>query len=240
MCFFDYVFFLFKVYKMFYTLATKLPTITNGKKILKIFLFGSICYVLLHYYIQTNQNLGFLTSLSKYFYYVMVFDFITAYLILKMVPNDKESVDKENDDKLEKDNGIKAEIENNLQELRAMQAMDIQRRQMINNQMLLEQQHLNRNNQENVEEDEQKSQKSPFLTKDEVAENEKKYKNKQKRSKKNNTKSTSTSTSSSTSSSVSEVKKHKKEKKENKDKKIESRDSRDSRDSDTQLPVYMG
>jgi hypothetical protein len=160
----------------------------------------------------------------------MAVDFAIAFYLLK--PKSSKN-DAEVD---EQDSKTRFEIEQNLQELRKMQALEMQRRRMmeLNAQQLAAQKSKGDKDrdgggdEEQEDEDEEKSQKSPFLTKDEVAKNEKKDKKKSKK------KETSSDSSSSKSSSKSSEKKKptKKDKKESKDKKSE--------DTDTQLPVYMG
>ena len=68
---------------MFYTLISQTPFINNdisSKKIFKLFLIGSIIYIALHYYLFSSPR-GILDNYKRYVYYVMAFDFLTAYLL---------------------------------------------------------------------------------------------------------------------------------------------------------------
>ena len=150
---------------MFYTLASKISAV-SGNSILRVFIFGSVLYVLLHYYINTSPNLFIFSLFIKYLYYLMAIDFAMAYFIIKS----KKTANLVSSSVDEQDDKTKEEIENNIQELRNMQMMDIQRRKIA--EMQQQQILLNKNNNKDdkdADDDDEKSQKSPFLTKNEVA-----------------------------------------------------------------------
>lgn len=178
---------------MFYTLASRIPLISGdiiSKRFFKIFLFGSIAYILLHYYLYSEKRFEVLDKLKSYLYYVMALDLGMAYYLTKW------STPQIDEDKKQTDNLYtheqRAEIDRNLRELKNMQE----------------------NN--NIKED-NKSQTSPFISRNEIEENDKK----------NKTTESTVSKKTESSSSESEVQK----KKSNKQEKI---------DTDTQIPVYMG
>jgi hypothetical protein len=77
---------------MFYTLISQTPFINNdisSKKILKLFLIGSILYILLHYYLFSAPR-GFLDKYKRYIYYVMAIDFVTAFILTSIFGNSAE------------------------------------------------------------------------------------------------------------------------------------------------------
>lgn len=83
---------------MVYTLISKLPFMENDKsdrKILKIFVIGSVLYVLLHYYLYMNGgSSSMIDKVKQYLYYVMGADFCIAYFL----SSQKKSSDENNDE----------------------------------------------------------------------------------------------------------------------------------------------
>ncbi len=68
---------------MFYSLSTKIPHIMTGKKLLKIFTVGSICYIVSNYFLQLNKSSEKLKIINKYFYYAMAIDLVIASILVK-------------------------------------------------------------------------------------------------------------------------------------------------------------
>jgi DNA segregation ATPase FtsK/SpoIIIE-like protein len=69
---------------MVYTIISKLPFITSDKsnrRFFKIFVFGSLIYILLHYYLFQKDQEGILDSVKTYLYYAMAIDFCVAYTL---------------------------------------------------------------------------------------------------------------------------------------------------------------
>ena len=70
---------------MFYILTSKIPYISNDssdKKFLKIFIIGSIIYILLHYYLFRYERGNSIDKYRKYIYYVMFADLSITYLLV--------------------------------------------------------------------------------------------------------------------------------------------------------------
>jgi hypothetical protein len=72
---------------MFYTVASKLPILPQDKqkKILMIFVIGSVLYALVHYYLYSSPMEGLLDQLKKYLYYIMAVDFGVSYFLSTQV-----------------------------------------------------------------------------------------------------------------------------------------------------------
>lgn len=69
---------------MFYTIISNLPFIksdTGSRKILKIFIIGSILYALLHYFLFQQEQIFILEQFKKYLYYMIAIDFGIAAFI---------------------------------------------------------------------------------------------------------------------------------------------------------------
>jgi hypothetical protein len=82
---------------MFYTIASKIPYISNVKpnnKFLTIFILGSLLYIFLHYYLYSKSRGQFPDKIKGYLYYIMGIDLIIAYVISKYFSN---STDLESD-----------------------------------------------------------------------------------------------------------------------------------------------
>jgi len=72
---------------MFYTITSRLPFILSDntpRKLFKIFLIGSICYIILHYFLYLKVEGNILLKLRQYIYYIMGADFVLAYLLGKL------------------------------------------------------------------------------------------------------------------------------------------------------------
>jgi len=92
---------------MFYTIISKLPFISSDKssrKIFKIFVFGSLLYILLHYYLFLNAQEGMLDMLKTYIYYAMVADLVTVYALETWFKGKQDSNDSNDSNELENSN----------------------------------------------------------------------------------------------------------------------------------------
>lgn len=81
---------------MIYTIISKLPFITSDKsnrRFFKIFVFGSLLYILLHYYLYQKDQEGILDNLKTYIYYALAIDLCLAYALDKWSNLDTEKVD---------------------------------------------------------------------------------------------------------------------------------------------------
>src|SRR3989344_591394 len=72
---------------MFYTIISKIPFFANDSskyKMLKIFIIGSVIYVILHYFLYSEMldNISISEKLKQYLYYIMSFDIACAYMSL--------------------------------------------------------------------------------------------------------------------------------------------------------------
>jgi hypothetical protein len=145
---------------MFYAIASKIPFIESDKskrKILKIFIIGSVLYVLLHYYLYSSPINGMLSTVKQYLYYLMFADFGIAYFL------SSQSVQEENEE--DSDDGQLNEY--TPEQIRAIQMEQMRRAQsyqmeMQRQQMAMMQQNNDGNNDEAVN-----SNKSPFVKKKE-------------------------------------------------------------------------
>jgi hypothetical protein len=201
---------------MFYTLASRIPLISNSSsdgKFFKIFLVGSLIYILLHYYLYSAERWFVLEKLKTYLYYVMAIDLAVAYFLSKWnAPEDDTDEEKQSDDSYSRDQRL--EIEKNLQDLRRMQSMQAEQHRQ---KMLQEREKMREQDDENAA---TASQKSPFMTREEAEKEGKDTKSKHSRKSK----------SSSSHTEKAEEQKDKYKKKQ-KDRQVET---------DTHIDVYMG
>lgn len=111
---------------MFYTIASRLPYIvsTNSKKFFKIFLVGSILYILAHYYLFSGVYNVVLESFKHYLYYIMGADLVVAYIWSKLsrVPETEtiEYVNEDNTDGIKK-RSANIDVLKQIAELKSMQ-----------------------------------------------------------------------------------------------------------------------
>ncbi len=104
---------------MFYSIAAKTSIISGKKKsLLKIFIFGSVAYVLLHYFMFDKSVGEFVDKIKSYIYYLMAIDFIVALGIYKWFSN----AEVEEKPQTKYTNEEKEEIQRDLEKLRSMQA----------------------------------------------------------------------------------------------------------------------
>ena len=169
---------------MFYTLASRVPLISNSsnRKFFKIFLIGSIIYILLHYYLYLSERWFVLEKLKPYLYYVMVVDLAVAYFMIKWNNSSEYDLDEDKQSESGYTKDQKMEIEKNLQELRKMQSTQVEqhRQKLLPSQEMSE--HLGSSqalhNKEKDDDTGTVSQKSPFMTKKQIEKEEfKKEKN---------------------------------------------------------------
>jgi len=215
---------------MFYTLVSKIPLISgdrSNKKFFKIFIFGSIAYILLHYYLYSGEKFAFLEKLKSYLYYVMAVDLALAYYLSKSsITPDEDDEEKRDCVRGEYSDNQRVEIEKGMQELRKMQMAQTEN----NRQKMLEQQYLEKQQleMENKNEDTKSgsSQKSPFMTRDEIKATKGEKSKKDKSSSSESTKKKTTSESSSESIPVK--------------KEVKKKSKKDKIDTDTvNIPVYI-
>jgi len=83
---------------MFYTITSKIPFIENDNsktKIIKLFAIGSIMYVMVHYYINSNPMPDIVEKYRKYFYALMVVDLAIAWFMISRNNQQSEEDDDE-------------------------------------------------------------------------------------------------------------------------------------------------
>jgi hypothetical protein len=86
---------------MFFTIISKLPALVSddNKKLLKIFIIGTVLYLLCHYYLFSGERSTILNNVKKYFYHVMAVDFVVAYLVITLLsPKKDDDETKDNTD----------------------------------------------------------------------------------------------------------------------------------------------
>lgn len=113
---------------MFYTLASRMPIV--GKSFLRIFMFGSILYILLHYYLFSNQRHDIVEKLKDYLYYIMSIDLIIAYFLNRF--NRPKKDDDSDKDKI-KSKEEKEQLEKSIELLRLRAQMIDQTKQETEN-----------------------------------------------------------------------------------------------------------
>jgi hypothetical protein len=83
---------------MFYTVVSRLPFIANdnsGTKFLKIFIFGSVLYVLVSYYIHSESRGEIFEKLKQWYYHVLGVDLVVAGLLTYFMSPSSSSSDDE-------------------------------------------------------------------------------------------------------------------------------------------------
>ena len=144
---------------MFYIISSRIPFISSDKtnrKYFKVFVIGSIFYVLLHYYLNKEVRQGMIEKVRKYIYYAMGVDLAIACVLLKYIktsiPNDTEN----NDDNDSEDDNKDEKLIKELEEQRRLFLEEHQRRllhekmmeQKMREQKELEQKELEQKKQE--------------------------------------------------------------------------------------------
>ncbi len=198
---------------MFYTIVSKLPFIESDnskRKILKIFIIGSVLYSLLHYYLHSSPMTGIFSSLKQYIYYIMPVDFGISFFLSSNNNTDNESG--ENDD-----GQLNEYTPEQIQAIQMAQMrrtheyqMEMQKRQMMQNE--------SGNNNDPVN-----TNKSPFKKKEKEATTPDKRQSSEKEK-----------------SQEKKDQKDQKNEKDEKIKKEEQKVKKSEEGSDTCIPVYMG
>ena len=112
----------------------------SDRKILKIFVIGSVLYVLLHYYLYMNGgSSSMIDKVKQYLYYVMGADFCIAYFL----SSQKKSSDENNDET----QGYSPE---ELQRINYQQMEQMRRRAMDENAWMNQQRMMAMQEQKNV------------------------------------------------------------------------------------------
>ena len=139
---------------MIYTLISKIPFVAKMKsfKFFVIFVLGSIAYLVLHYYLHSSENLGFIDNFKGYFYYLLGVDFMVALTLSRMTSEDEYFEDGEGYTKDQRDKIEKKLLE--LQEIQNKSPAEAYKQK-------LQQLQSNRESEKSKEEE---SQKSPFVT----------------------------------------------------------------------------
>ena len=90
---------------MFYIISSRIPLISSDftkRKYFKVFVFGSVFYVLLHYFLNKQTRVGIPEKMRKYLFYIMGVDFTIACILLKYmktaVPEEETDDDSDNDE----------------------------------------------------------------------------------------------------------------------------------------------
>jgi hypothetical protein len=236
---------------MFYTIASRLPLIGGDKttkNFLKVFIVGSALYVYTHYYLYSAERIALLEKIKPYLYYVLVLDLVITYFLMKWnSPSEEDEFDISKNDNNEQSNSRRIEsreqLNNDLQELKRMAQMETYKKQLLEDQ---QREQYNLNKEDTV------SKQSPFMTRDEINDNEKSVssnntdkKNKQVSKKVTESSSSSTSSVSSTTSipiAATNTKGKGKSKSKEKTKVVTKKTTNDdnANDTDVNLPIFMG
>lgn len=235
---------------MFYTIVSKTPLVPSndfGTKFFRVFLLGSIAYILLNYFVYSSDKGFVFDKVKDYFYYLVALDLVIAYIICRWLSNyidedeivdDNQTVDREQykQQKQDIDN-----IDNNVQELRRMmEHKNMMRQRMMTANPQVQQELDNRNDNQNGT----ASQQSPFMTKEEAAEEEniqssnKNVTKKNEKNEKNGPKDKKSEQKKSSESS-SENRSHKSKTKSDTSNRKQIRKKKNE-DTDTHIPVYYG
>lgn len=155
---------------MFYTLVSRsiITKINTPRDYFYIFLIGSVGYVILHWYLHMDKREGIVEKVREYLYYAMVFDAITAYVLMMMYP--VKSDKKIQDDNEETEDLSNEETHTPEQKKAIMQKMQEARRlQQLRQKQLTEQNSPNnvqdRSNDHPAPQNNQISQEPKYLVK---------------------------------------------------------------------------
>src|ERR1700744_5571722 len=102
---------------MFYFIVSKLQIITGSNddsKVYKIFILGSICYIILHTLLFSNigENIELVTTYRNYIYYMWVIDCLITGIIVKLFGSHNNDDDDDNDDESSGYNKISKKLAN--------------------------------------------------------------------------------------------------------------------------------
>lgn len=216
---------------MFYTLSSKIPLIPSGKNhFLIVFIVGSLAYIVLNYYLYSENAPAFVDSYKSYVYFLMILDLAIAYFLSKGTHNaEDEQIDgytKEQKKQIEDDLMALRNSKRNQANIYTQRAMQLNQEKINQSQFEAKnKQCQNNNNDDDNESDEVGSNKSPFKTIDEVEEDDRKAKLK-------------TSIKKTTTSSSSSEESEKKQNKTVKTKSTQQKKKKNTTDEDTDIPVY--
>lgn len=80
---------------MFYFIVSRIPMISNVDegKFLRIFIIGTICYVILHAFLYSkyNENISFITNYRSYLYYLWAADIVLTGILVKFFGSNNTS-----------------------------------------------------------------------------------------------------------------------------------------------------
>ncbi len=88
---------------MFYIISSRIPLISSdntNRKYFKLFVTGSVFYVLIHYYLNKEPRFGLLEKFKRFMYHVMAVDLAIACILSKYIRTSKPK----NMDDLDNDN----------------------------------------------------------------------------------------------------------------------------------------
>jgi hypothetical protein len=77
---------------MFYIISSRIPLISSdntNRKYFKLFVTGSIFYVLIHYYLNKDVRFGLIEKFRKFIYHVMAVDLAIACILSKYIKTSK-------------------------------------------------------------------------------------------------------------------------------------------------------
>ena len=96
---------------MFYIISSRIPLISSDftkRKYFKVFIFGSVFYVLLHYYLNKQIRVGIPEKMRKFLFYIMGVDFSIACILLKYM---KTAVPEEDTDDSDDDHSSQKQLD---------------------------------------------------------------------------------------------------------------------------------
>ena len=108
---------------MFFTLLSKtvLKNEGNSRVYFYLFLAGIVCYIILHYYLNSGERNAILQKLNNYFYYIVPLDFaIGAWLLKTSEIKSKKSDEDEDDNSTKYTDEQRLKIMKNLEDSKTM------------------------------------------------------------------------------------------------------------------------
>ena len=112
---------------MFYTIVSRsfITKINTSRDYFYIFLIGSVCYVILHWYLHMDKRDGIIEKVREYMYYTMILDGITAYVLMILYPpkNNKKNTESVESDREQYSPEQKKAIMQKMQEARRLQQL---------------------------------------------------------------------------------------------------------------------
>ncbi len=160
---------------MFYIISSRIPLISSdntNRKYFKLFVTGSIFYVLIHYYLNKDVRFGLVEKFRKFIYQVMAVDLAIACILSKYIRTSKPKEKEEDSDSessqvcpIKKDQHVNnpAQLTNELEEQRRLFLEEHQRRimeQRMMEQRIMEQRMIEQKAAEQKAAEQKKSKKS--------------------------------------------------------------------------------